>query len=412
MSYAARTVPDLGKKMLALRPLALQEVHPEDSVLGGLSRARNGELGLTTPSYADMVRAVFVPELWNAPQLVTFDGEQRVVRAAADVPAGAKSYSVMEANFALLFGLAIQAYEATLVSDQTRFDAFLAGDDRALDADELIGLLTFINRGRAEQKHNPVFAGIRQGNCVACHVGAELTAVSESFYSRGIALADLPARLVNGRLTGGDGTGALLLDRGFSNIGVRPTEEDIGHGGAEFGIPFSRQPLARFDLPANAFDILVEGQMEPPQLGIYGAFKTPGLRNVELTGPYFHNGGHATLKQVMEFYTRVGDFADVNIKSLDVNIARVVLEEADHWPLVKLMLAMTDERVRQEAAPFDRPQLFVPNGHPGDTAVVECAAGFLACEDRIELPAVGAGGRAAEGMSSLTPFLNVSQLPR
>jgi cytochrome c peroxidase len=27
-----------------------------------------------------------------------------------------------------------------------------------------------------------------------------------------------------------------------------------------------------------------------------GAFKAPTLRNVELTGPYFHNGGQATLE--------------------------------------------------------------------------------------------------------------------
>ena len=31
----------------------------------------------------------------------------------------------MEYNFSLFFGLAVQAYEATLVSDQTPFDRFL-----------------------------------------------------------------------------------------------------------------------------------------------------------------------------------------------------------------------------------------------------------------------------------------------
>lgn len=38
-----------------------------------------------------------------------------------------------------------------------------------------------------------------------------------------------------------------------------------------------------------------------------GAFKTPGLRNVALTGPYFHNGSRSTLEQVVEFYNRGGD---------------------------------------------------------------------------------------------------------
>jgi hypothetical protein len=66
MSFENRTFPDVGKKMLALRPLARQRVHPEDNVLGLLSRAHQGpggrpigNLGLTVATYADMVHAAF-----------------------------------------------------------------------------------------------------------------------------------------------------------------------------------------------------------------------------------------------------------------------------------------------------------------------------------------------------------------
>ena len=44
------------------------------------------------------------------------------------------------------------------------------------------------------------------------------------------------------------------------------------------------------------------------RVAVDGTFKTPGLRNVALTAPYFHNGGQATLAQVVEFYDRGGDF--------------------------------------------------------------------------------------------------------
>ena len=37
-----------------------------------------------------------------------------------------------------------------------------------------------------------------------------------------------------------------------------------------------------------------------------GAFKTPGLRNVELTAPYMHDGSEATLEAVVEFYNKGG----------------------------------------------------------------------------------------------------------
>ena len=407
MSYAARGFPDIGKKLMGARPLALQRVHPEDSLLGPLVRASQD--GLTTPSYGDMIRAVFLPAYWQGEAVVTFDGDKRVLGGTP--AAGLTRYSLIEANFALFFGLAIQVYEATLISDQTPFDRFMEGDDAALDAEQQRGLLAFINKGTDEQKANPVFAGVKQANCVACHLGAELTAASASFMGRGIALADQPAAMVDGRVTAGVGNGALLLDRGFSNIGVRPTAEDIGHGDTVFGIPFSRQPLARLDLPANAFEQLVEGQMAPPQLGIKGAFKTPGLRNVELTGPYFHNGGQATLDQVLDFYVRFGDFADVNIKELDVSLARVEFDGPTKNAIGRLLLALTDERVRNDAAPFDHPQLFIPDGHPGNHVAVTCGAMAGVCADEMrEVPAVGAGGRSALGLPVLGTFLDLPPL--
>jgi len=36
------------------------------------------------------------------------------------------------------------------------------------------------------------------------------------------------------------------------------------------------------------------------------AFKTPTLRNIELTSPYMHNGVYSTLEEVMEFYNNGG----------------------------------------------------------------------------------------------------------
>ena len=38
--------------------------------------------------------------------------------------------------------------------------------------------------------------------------------------------------------------------------------------------------------------------------------------------------------------------------------------------LVEFLKALTDDRVRRAAAPFDHPQIFVPNGHLGDSTSV------------------------------------------
>ena len=54
--------------------------------------------------------------------------------------------------------------------------------------------------------------------------------------------------------------------------------------------------------------------------------------------------------------------------------------------------SLTDDRVARRAAPFDHPQIFVPNGHPGDhTGVTDDGTG-RATDDLVEIPATGAGG--------------------
>jgi hypothetical protein len=212
------------------------------------------------------------------------------------------------------------------------------------------------------------------------------------------------------------GSEEALVDNGFYNIGVRAANEDLGRGRIESGFPLSfvRQTLA--DAPfAHPEPGCTPGVDCPDRVQVDGAFKVPDLRNVELTGPYFHNGGRATLAQVIEFYDHQSDFGDVNIVDLDANIALVDLDEADKEPLVAFLLALTDDRVRDEQAPFDHPQIFVPNGHPGDQNAITCldAAGSdnpgvtQACTDFRDIPAVGAGGLSADGLPPLGTFLDL-----
>ena len=115
MSCAGRTFPHLGRKLLRLRPLGQQRVSPEDSVLGALSRAP--QPGLST-TYAALIQRAFHSRLWDSERV--FDGAQDEV--ASPTPGAAGEFSLMESNFSLFWGLAIQLYEATLVSDDTPFD--------------------------------------------------------------------------------------------------------------------------------------------------------------------------------------------------------------------------------------------------------------------------------------------------
>ncbi len=127
------------------------------------------------------------------------------------------------------------------------------------------------------------------------------------------------------------------------------------------------------------------------------------MRNVELTGPYFHNGGFKTLMEVVNFYDRGGNFCRFNFPDLDPDIAFIGFTPTEKEDLVAFLIALTDERVRFQRAPFDHPALNVPNGHPGDefsTTMDQLFSGSQAEDVMRALPAIGSNGAA----SPLTSF--------
>jgi cytochrome c peroxidase len=384
MSADGRTLPDvgsklnkkrarikraqLGRKLRALRPLGQQIVHPQDSVLGSLSRFP--QRGLNT-NYDAMIKAAFRPEWWNSNLAISIDanGEPIFTKKPA-VQLTDAEFTQMEYNFSLFFGLAIQAYESTLISDRTPFDQFMEGKKGALSAQQKRGLEIFQDKGK----------------CINCHGGPEFTNASVQNVKKQplerMAMAQ----------------GVAVYDNGFYNIGVRPTREDLGVGGKDpFGKPLSMTRLAQEQGPpfpnVPGEDPAPSGRLRPNErVAVDGAFKTPGLRNIELTAPYFHNGGQLTLKQVVEFYNRGGDFHDKNIADLDPDIENLNLTEQEQNDLVAFMESLTDDRVRYDKAPFDHPQLFITDGHKGNkNAVTDDGTGKA--EDRyIEIPAVGRNG--------------------
>jgi hypothetical protein len=57
-----------------------------------------------------------------------------------------------------------------------------------------------------------------------------------------------------------------------------------------------------------------------------GAFKAPPLRNVEMTGPFFHTGSFLTLRQVVDFYFKGGDFPITNSRSRDPHVVDLEMQ--------------------------------------------------------------------------------------
>ncbi len=261
--------------------------------------AQRGCRACLNTTYEALIKAAFWPKYWS-------NVDKVIVNDDGSVRPSAAGFTQMEHNFSLFWGLAIQEYEAMLVSDDSPFDRAKTGTPSAMSF--------------AAQQGEKLFSG--KGKCINCHNGPLLSGAT-------VTSSDGPTPKVLEHMRIGSGATAFY-DKGFYNIGVRPTKEDIGVGGKDpygFDLSFSRQYKWRqlcvssrapdkFDPKPCSWEIqYVPCTTEPTWTeksaterdAVDGAFKTPILRNVGLNPPYFHNGGQATLKDVVRFYNRGGD---------------------------------------------------------------------------------------------------------
>jgi cytochrome c peroxidase len=418
------TISSTGYGYSNIIPLGAQLVSPTDSVLGTFKNAAgvNGGRGISL-KYANLIQWAFVPQYWDS------SGPADPVSGLPSTLLTTDGFHLMESNFSLFWGLAIQEYETLLRADQSPYDQFMAGNNSAFDPvggptsqksqDIMRGLLTYIHTENTAQQVNPIFNNINFGACQLCHSGPELTENSlTNVPLKLFVTTDMTVKMDHNRELA-IVPPASNFDVGFSNVGTRPNREDMGIGSTVLnGLPLS---ITRAGLQGFIFGLPALFPAKPnPSRGsnIDGAFKIPSLRNVELTGPYFHHGGSLTLKQAVEFYARHGDFADVNEPNIDVGLAMVQnIADADADLLVKVLISMTDERARWEQAPFDHPQIFLPNGNNTGANHPVMGAGYAA-DNYITLPAVGAAGRSTlpagpypAGNSPLPNFLNISSVP-
>ena len=195
---------------------------------------------------------------------------------------------------------AIASYERSQLSFDSPFDHFMAGDSSAISASARRGWVLFNTRGR----------------CNLCH-----------------ALTDTASRPTT------------FTDDTFHNIGIgilrhsvvplaRQAEQSIAKGDTiaidQAAILTPMSALGRFLVTRGDSDI--------------ASFKTPDIRNVMVTAPYFHDGSAATLWDVIDHYNKGDGLQD---PWLDVDIQPLALQEKDIDDLVGLMASLTSPSYRQ-----------------------------------------------------------------
>ncbi|MBK7130477.1 MAG: cytochrome-c peroxidase [Crocinitomicaceae bacterium] len=93
---------------------------------------------------------------------------------------------------------------------------------------------------------------------------------------------------------------------------------------------FSGNDLGLFNITGNTSDI--------------GKFRTPTLRNIELTAPYMHDGRYATLEEVVEFYStglQHSVYIDPLMKKVDDG--GVLLNPVEKTQMVAFLKTLTDD---------------------------------------------------------------------
>jgi cytochrome c peroxidase len=194
---------------------------------------------------------------------------------------------------------AIASFERTVISGDSAFDRFHAGDQAALSESAKRGWTLWNGKAR----------------CNTCHPFGDAT--------------------------------PNFSDNKFHNIGVAAKNRDFAS--------LARQAAAVSDPAQLAFhpDFTELGRFvvtrQPKDLG---AFKTSGLRDIALGAPYMHDGSEATLLDVMKFYNKGGEPNPY----LDGGIVPLKLTDQEMADVVAFMESLTG----QGAGSPTRPELQDP----------------------------------------------------
>jgi len=189
---------------------------------------------------------------------------------------------------------AIAAYERTQAAFDSPFDHYIAGEHDAIAPAAQRGWELFNTRAR----------------CNKCHALSEDKRDTTNF-----------------------------TDNDFHNIGVMILRHDVLGLSKQARALVASGDAAAIDRAAIQTDLSALGRfLVTKKESDIASFKTPNLRNVLLTAPYFHDGSHATLWDVMDHYNKG---AGLNDPYLDKDIVPLALSKRDIDDVVAFLASLT-----------------------------------------------------------------------
>jgi cytochrome c peroxidase len=194
---------------------------------------------------------------------------------------------------------ALASWERTQVSFGSPFDSFIAGDTGAISEPARRGWNLFIGKAR----------------CNSCHA-----------------------------LSGLRPDPTFFTDHGFHNIGIGIERHNVVALACRAQAQLNSGNRLAVDRAAIQSELSALGSfLVTKQPADIASFKTPGLRNVVVTAPYFHDGSERTLWDVVDHYNKGG----MNNPWLDPAIQPLGLSDRDIDDIVAFLASLTSAQYRK-----------------------------------------------------------------
>jgi cytochrome c peroxidase len=196
---------------------------------------------------------------------------------------------------------AIASYERSQLSFDSPFDHFMAGDKNAINDSAKRGWDLFNTKAR----------------CNKCHA-----------------------------LTEEKRDATYFMDNDFHNIGIGIIRHNVVALACRAEQEIDSGKLIDVDRAAIQSDMSVLGRfLITKKEADIASFKTPDLRNVLITAPYFHDGSQATLWDVMDHYNKGDGIKD---PWLDEDMQPLALSESEIDDVVSFLASLTSAQYQEQ----------------------------------------------------------------
>ena len=231
----------------------------------------------------------------------------------------------------VVFGKALAAYEARLISRNSAFDTFVTegAGSTAISSSAVRGARLFVGRAACSDCHNtPLLADNQFHDIGVPQVGAAVPTEAECPNGGVCDCVEVPASMASDGSAIPKKDAKNCLPWGFKD-GVAKLKKNAFRRDSVFSDDMTDMSRQKY------VDLTVDEVSK-------GKWRTPSLRDVALTAPYMHDGCFSTLEEVVDHYDR-GGAAGAAVGAPAPQLRPLFLSATDKADLIEFLKTLSGE---------------------------------------------------------------------